>query len=199
MKNRILACSLILSVLAACTLAPKESGRAYMFALQQVKVVKQQTTDASLTVPLPTVAPELDTYRIALIRDGKVWDYYAAARWAEFLPVVVQDRALKTLEQSGLFTSVVSDQAGVLSTQVLKIEIHSFQAEYDADHVAPTIKVAITVNLQSRLDRRVLSSFDIAAEKRAERDSLPAIQTAFQSAFADAQKQLVRKLHQKQL
>ncbi len=197
MRNKALLALLFLSAVAACSLSPKDMGHAYMFALSPVRVSGQAATDGHLTVGLPAAAPELDTSRVGLIRDGKVWDYYAGTRWAEFLPVLVQDSMIKTLENTGTFKSVASDQSGVAGGKLLKAEIRSFQAEYVPGKVAPVIRVGIAVSLLGGLlDRKPIASFEISGEKTAASDSLPAIQSAFQDAFNMAQKQLVEKLTQ---
>ena len=150
MRNPLIALCGFLVLLAACTLTPKNIGKAYMFALIPAKTVAVASMSGdSLTVALPVAAPELDTYRIALIRDGKRWDYYAGARWSEFLPVLVQDNITKTLEDARLFKTVTTDQAGVKGGQVLKLAIRSFQAEYVAGRAAPVIKIRLVSSLMS--------------------------------------------------
>lgn len=186
---------LVVALLAACALTPQDTGKAFLFALPPVGVVSQhEVSGDSLIVALPVAAAELDTYRIALMRREGRWDYYAGARWAEFLPLLVQDSLARTLEDSGLFSGVATDREGLSGDLVLKTEISAFQAEYSGAGSAPVIRVKIFVSLLNRLKRVPVVSFSVQAEEKAAADSLPAIQAAFAAASGMAQKQIVRKL-----
>ncbi|MBI3441435.1 MAG: membrane integrity-associated transporter subunit PqiC [Proteobacteria bacterium] len=193
MRKRLLTGCFLLS-LTACTFAPKDTGRAYMFALSPALMTRHAPVNTSLIVSLPTAAPELDTYRIALTRDSKQWDYYAGARWSDFLPLLVQDSLTKTLEEARLFKAVTTDQAGVDGDQTLKAEIRTFQAEYTPGYAEPTVKIRIVVSLSKRTEGTTSGPFEIRGETRAAKNKLPDIQAAFALAFNDAQKQLVYKL-----
>jgi cholesterol transport system auxiliary component len=194
MKKILAICSCFI-LLASCTLTtPKDTGRAFMFALPPIETAAHSPSGGSLTVALPVAAPELDTYRIALIRDGKRWDYYAGARWAEFLPVLIQDSLTKTLDDAKLFKTVTTDQTGVRGEQILNVDIRAFQAEYERGRAEPVIKIRLMVYLKKRLEGTPTASFKINTEAKAAQDSLPAIQAAFAKAFSEAQKQLVYKL-----
>lgn len=192
MRKKI-ASLLSLLLLAACSFAPKDTGRAFMFALSAPSVTAHTPVNESLVVALPVAAPELDTYRIALTKDSGRWDYYAGARWSDFLPMLVQDSLTKTLEDARLFRSVNTDQTGVSGDYVLKAEIRTFQAAYEQGG-APVIKVKIMVSVRKRLEGTMLASFPIQSEVKVSKDGLPEIQAAFAFAFKEAQRQLADKL-----
>ncbi len=191
---RGVCCILLLSLLVACTFTPRDTGTAFMFALQPINITQQGKMQESLVVFMPTTSPELDTYRIALNKGGEQWDYYAGARWSDFLPAVVQDNVTKTLDQTGLFKAVANGDAGLTGDKILKTEIRAFQVDYASGSTAPVIKIRMIVSLVSRLDRKPLTSFTLEAEKKASGNTLSAIQTAFTSAFSDTERQLVEKL-----
>lgn len=199
MRKWIVLCGLLSIAAAACSMiTPKDTGRSFMFALPPVETAAPgRPGSSSLTVALPTAAPELDTYRIALSRAGKRWDYYAGARWADFLPLMVQDSLTKTLSEAKLFKTTVTDQADGHSEKVLNIDIRAFQAEYAGKDGAPLIKIRLTARLRNQGEAKPATAFDISTEARAAEDSLPAIQTAFAKAFGEAQKQLVGKLRRR--
>jgi cholesterol transport system auxiliary component len=189
---------LTLSLLASCTFAPRDTGSGFMFALEPIEAAAPAATDKILAdkiliVAQPTAVAELDTYRIALKKGGQRWDYYAGARWSDFLPAVVQDDLTKTLEQSGLFKNVTADESGLTGDRILKVEIKKFQAEY-AEGAVPVIRVRLAVSLISRLERARLASFTVSAEKAASSNTLSSIQAAFAAAFSDAERQVVAKL-----
>lgn len=190
MKKLLVIAALILS---ACSFEPRETGSGFRFALESVSVETHNPQPESIAVMMPSTSPELDTRRIAL-RINHRWDYYAAARWSDFLEELVQDNFTKTLDDSHLFKSVAAVDSGLTSDKILKTEIRSFQADYSSADAAPLIKINMSVNIVSRLERRPLASFTLKAEQRASANNLTAIQVAFSNAFDDVQKQLVDKL-----
>ena len=197
MRATFAACAMLTLLLASCALTPKDMGQAYMFSLSPAKTVEMSQTGTRLTVELPTTSPELDTHRIALIRGRGIRDYYAGARWADFLPVMAQDSIIKTLDGTGLFKAVVASQTGLAADMSLKLEIRDFQAEYSKDGAAPIVRVQLVASLVNRSDRNVISSFHAGvSSSQAANDSLPAIHAAFNAAFLAAQKQIVIKLIQ---
>jgi len=185
---------LLLALLTACTFAPRDTGSAFMFALQPAQTEQQKTGNDSLIVFSPTTSPELDTYRIALNREGRRWDYYAGAKWSDFLPLLVQDNITKTIDETHLFKTVATGDSGLTGDKILKTEIRAFQAEYAAGRDAPIVKIRLTISLVSRLERKPLTSFTIKAEQPAAANTLTAIHAAFANAFDQAQRQLVAKL-----
>ncbi len=195
MKKGLVICSILIAGLAAaCTLAPRDTGTAFMFALAPIRIINQGAASESLVVALPTTSPELDTYRIALTKDDGRWDYYAGARWAEFLPLIVQDSLMKTLEHARLFKSVRMDQTGLIGDKLLKVEIRAFQAAYAPGAATPVIGVRMAASLLSDLERTPLATFTVSAERKASGNRLSEIQAAFVAAFNEAQLQLVDKL-----
>lgn len=197
MRKSFILCGIFALLLAGCALSPKDLGQAYMFSLSPAKAAGKARTGQRLMVELPTTAPELDTHRIALVRDKGVRDYYAGARWADFLPVLAQDSLVRTLEGSGLFRTVAPDEAGLAADMVLKLEIRDFQAEYAKAGAAPVIRVRLIASLVSRQDGAMIASVQPGAvTRRAAGDSLPAIHAAFRSAFLAAQGQIAFGLDQ---
>lgn len=188
----------LLFLLGACALTPRDTGKAFLFALPPVTTAVTTTGAAlavsdSLIVALPVAAPELDTYRIALIRKDGRRDYYAGAKWVEFLPLLVQASLTETLKDAKLYKTVATDQSGLAGSRVLKAEIGAFQAEYAAAS-APVVKITMSVSLLDRFKRIPSAAFDIRVEEKAAADRLPEIQAAFAKAFAKAQKQIVQEL-----
>jgi ABC-type uncharacterized transport system auxiliary subunit len=190
---------ILFAQLTACSFTPLDTGTSFMFSLHppvqtERKVEAQEAEKDRLVIFAPTTSPELDTYRIALRTEDNRWDYYAEARWSDFLPMLVQDSVTKTLDESGLFTSVATGDSGLTGDKILKTEIRGFHAEYRAGHAAPVVKIRMIASLVSRHERRPLASFAIRVERRATANSLSAVQAAFSAAFGEAQQQLVAKL-----
>lgn len=192
-RNPFIFCIFALA-LAGCTLAPRNTGNAYMFALAPVTAAPPATASPlRLGVGFPVAAPELDTSRIALKRADGNWDYYAGAKWADFLPVMLQDNIAKSIENTRIFRSVAVN-AGPSADLVLKIEIREFEADYRRSPETPVIRVHLALTLLDHQTAHALASFGAEAHATAARDSLPAIQAAFQNAFTAAEKQAVLAL-----
>jgi cholesterol transport system auxiliary component len=196
MKRSFVLFGIVVLLLGSCTLTPKDRGQAYMFSLGPAKASGQPHTGARLIVELPATAPELDTHRISLIRDKGIRDYYAGAKWADFLPVLVQDSLVRTLDSSGLFKAVAPDQTGLAPDMALKVEIRDFQAEYAKAGLAPVVRVRLVATLISREDGRTVASLQTGpVTRKAASDSLPAIHAAFRAAFLAAQQRLTEELN----
>jgi cholesterol transport system auxiliary component len=186
--------ALLLVLLTACSLPPKDAGRGYMFTLTGIRPARQELIGTRVIVAIPEAAPDLDTSRVALLRGAHIRDYYAGISWADFLPELVQDDLVSTLRASGLFTAVASDTSGGVADRLLKTDIRNFDAEYGPGGGAPVIRVRLAGKLQSRLDRRTLLSFEAEGQSRATEDRAAAIHTAFQRAFNSALQQVVAGL-----
>ncbi|MBI1214985.1 MAG: hypothetical protein GC185_04095 [Alphaproteobacteria bacterium] len=196
-KRTVLMVFALLAVLAGCHLTPVDTGRSYMFALRPdfaPPAPASKAVAASLTVGLPVAPDALDTYRVALLRGGGVWDYYAGARWADFLTGMVQDSLVKSIETTQVFDNVASDAAGLTGGLILKPEIRAFNAEYGPGGDRPVIHVRIVATLMTGISRENIASIDASDDRRAADDSLPAIQAAFRKAYLAVEKKLVARL-----
>jgi len=184
-------------LLTACSLSPKDLGKSNMVALNPVNVVLNKNAEVALVVAMPHATAELDTYRIAINKEDGNWDYYAGARWLDFLPLLVQDSIIKSLENSKLVKVVLSDQSSVLGGKVLKLEIREFNTLYKKGNKNPSVKIRIAVNVENRDDRSYFTSFEVKAEKQAKENRISSIQEAFRLAFKSVQKDLIYKLSKK--
>jgi cholesterol transport system auxiliary component len=192
MRKPLIFC--IFLFLAGCSLPPRNTGTADMFALLPVMgAAPAKPAPGRLGVAFPVTSPELDTARIALRRADGDWDYYAGARWADFLPVMVQDNIVKSIENTRIFASVTPD-AGPSSDRVLKIEIRDFEADYRRAAAVPLVRVRLAFTLLDHRRTQALAHFEAESTARAARDSLPAAQAAFQKAFSEAEKQGISAL-----
>lgn len=199
MKKALVSLIALGSLIAvSCTLAPRDTGRGFVLALDHLPAASTHVAMSpdTLVVALPTAAPELDTARIALVKQDGHWDYYAGAKWPDFLPLVVQDSLTESLSGSGLYKTVVSDQSGARGGQKLATVIRSFQTVYRTGAAAPVAKVALSVRLTAAGEADAVAAFDVQAQAPAAQDRLGDIQTAFAAAFRSAQQQAILKLKQ---
>ncbi len=191
----ILAGMAVISCLAACAIAPRDTGSAFMFDLPAARMrAAPAPSGETLTVAMPQTAAELDTYRIALKRDNRRWDYYDGARWSDFLPVVVRDDLTTTLAMAHIFKGVATDSSGLAGDNILQTDIQAFHAEYATADAPPVVKVRIIAHMTGRLGGTEIPAFAAEARRKAADNTLSAIQAAFAAAFRDAERQIARKI-----
>ncbi len=185
-------CSLL--TLGGClTLQARDLGEGQRFTLSDVRIKTEARKNGalSLMVRYPATPGDLETFRIALIRPDGRRDYYADARWAEFLPTLVQSALIDSFEHSGLFKMVISDEMRVRSDFILTPEIREFQAVYSEQGKPPEIHIRFVAALYSVKERRDIDSFSVEAHQKAAAESMQGIQSAFREAFREAQTQLM--------
>jgi ABC-type uncharacterized transport system auxiliary subunit len=149
-----------------------------------------------LAVPRPAVHPGLDTDRIALLRAGNELDYYAASRWGEALPRVVEAMALQSLQAGeGFVTTLSAERVALRGDFELLLTVRRFEAEYVAAEAMPHAQVAFDCVLVTGLPRRVLGRCDAAATQSAADNRMSeivaALDVAAQRAMAEVRAKAV--------
>jgi cholesterol transport system auxiliary component len=152
-----------------------------------------QPAAAALGVVLPVAAPGLNTNNIALLRADGVLDAYAASRWPELLPEVLQPLIIDALRAGGRFASVQADTGPFRADYLLQVEVRQFAAVYagDVKDSAPTVQVQLVVTLGRRADRSVLHSFVVNESAPASANRVSAVVAAFDSALGAALQKVV--------
>jgi cholesterol transport system auxiliary component len=148
-------------------------------------------TQADLAIGRPSVAPGLDTERIAVLK-GRELDYYRAARWGGNTGDVLQSLLVGSLHNQQLFRSVSAEQARVAGNYLLDVEVRDFQAEYAAGG-APTVRVAVIGRLIRVVDRQLVESIPSSAEQPATEDRMSAVAAAFEAASQKISVELAQK------
>jgi len=135
------ACAVL--ALGACTLlpAPREQ-QTYTLPAFAPAVRAAAPTAWSLRVNTPfTIAP-LDSLQVIVQRPNASLASYHGIRWADRAPVLLRDRLVQTLSDSGLFTAVVSDRNAILPTDVeLSMTLRSFQLIHANGRAHATIRM----------------------------------------------------------
>jgi cholesterol transport system auxiliary component len=147
----------------------------------------------SVQVLRPSASQGLESARIAVLRPGAHFDYYASVRWAEDAPGALQTLIIDALRTGGHFASVESDSEPFAAQYLLSVEIASFQAEY-GDSGAPTVHVTLNCALGRRSDRSVITSFAAQGIAQARADRMEAVVAAFGTATAQALQQIAENL-----
>jgi cholesterol transport system auxiliary component len=143
-------------------------------------------------VLMPEMAAGLDTDRIALLQPGQKLNYYAKARWADSLPMLLQAAAVDGLRASGRFSDVEPEGSPFRGDILLRIEVHDFEVDYAAG--APIAHVALRVTLGRRVDRGIIAVANADSRVPAAADRMQSVVDALQAAFTDALSQLTTAL-----
>ncbi len=193
---RVLIAFFCCLLITACSINPVDRGEGNMLALRPVKVDKNAGANTGrLVIDYPTSAGEVDTSRVALMRPNGTLDYYAATRWTDFLPVIVQTTLTETLALSGTYAFVRSDDAGLGDGHLLKSHIRHFEAVYPAYmERPPEVRIEIDFDVVDVKTDATVKSFTLRAGHQAIDNTTAAIHVAFLNAFADVQQQLVSRL-----
>jgi cholesterol transport system auxiliary component len=143
----------------------------------------------AIAVARPRAAAAIDTDRIAIASAGHRFDYYAAARWAEPAPVMLQASVVAALAATGQFGGgVVAAPSRVPTEFLLEIELRRFEAvSTSADPATGTAPVVHVEAQASLVDTRRgvrVASFTSAAQAQADANRLVAVIAAFDQAQA---------------
>ncbi|HPF25419.1 MAG TPA: ABC-type transport auxiliary lipoprotein family protein [Steroidobacteraceae bacterium] len=136
----------------------------------------------------------LDTHRIAVVRADRRFDSYAASRWTDNAPALVESLVVETLRNSGQYRAVFGDAGGFAPDYSLNLVLRRFEAQYSAQDGAPTIVVVLDAALGRREDRALLAAFSVEASAPAAADRMSSVVAAFESATQDALAQLSARL-----
>jgi ABC-type uncharacterized transport system auxiliary subunit len=152
-----------------------------------------QPVAATLAVVLPVAAPGLNSTSIALSRADGVLDAYAASRWPEVLPEVLQPLIIDALRAGGRFASVQADNGPFQADYLLQVEVRQFAAVYagDVHDSSPVVQVHLVATLGRRADRSVLRSFAVHETAVASGNRMSAVIAAYNSALGAALQRLV--------
>jgi cholesterol transport system auxiliary component len=157
-------------------------------AVPQAAVVATPVPFA-IAVARPRAAAAIDTDRIAIAAAGNRFDYYAAARWAEPAPLMLQASVVAALAASGQFSGgVVAAPSRVPAELLLEIELRRFEAVSGSADPAtgapPVVHVQAQASLVDTRRSARVASFTSAAQVQAEANRLGSVVAAFDLAQA---------------
>ena len=147
----------------------------------------------SLQVQRVVVAPGYARDEILRTEPDRRLGQYASSRWPDELPAVVERLAVDAARGSGAW-SVVHDAAAPLpATELLRLTVRRFDAEYTVEGRAPTVRVVIDATVSRRSDRALLSAFTVETSAQAADDRMSAIVAAFDEAAGVAMERIARQ------
>lgn len=141
---------------------------------------------ASLQVQRIATAPGYARDEILLTQPDRRLDMYAASRWPDMLPVVVERLVVDALRQQGAWSVVHDAAAPYAADRLLRVTVRRFDAEYSAAGGPPTVRVVFDATLARRGERSVLTAFTVEGSAEASEDRMSAIVAAFERASGDA-------------
>lgn len=176
MKHVILSLAII-PFLAACGgvgLTSKSPAPTY-YMLHPTKYAEDTKLPYSIILEEPSLAPGLDTDRIALTKQqGRVLDYYAGGHWPEPLDKVLHDFFTQSLEpiiplSPRRSETLLNDE----HKYRLMINVHDFQAEYEhGPESVPNLHVSFNVSLVDQGNGKIVRNFSIEKLARARSNTL---------------------------
>jgi len=136
----------------------------------------------SVLVQRPEAGPGLDSERIALLRSGNRFDFYAASRWAAPAPDLLEDVIVDRLRSTRAFSAVFDNAAPFAPQYTLRLTLRRFEADYTQAEGGPRVYVVLDCTLARHRDRELLASFSATGSAVASEDRLNAVVAAFAAA-----------------
>ena len=179
------------AVLTGCGVIPKVNDPIPLYTLSAVAQFNRTLpkVDWQLVVGTPVASADLDTTRIALTRSPGVIEYFGNGAWADYAPILLQDKLIESFEASGAITAVGRDAVGLKPDYVLQSELRDFQAELGG--AKPTAHLRLAAKLVRMPDRRIVATANIDQRVPAIGGSLPQIVDAFDRAASESFEQVV--------
>ena len=169
--RRVAALSLVLVALLAssgCSSLLPSSGAAPVTYVLRPAIAAQATAPASaassLQVQRVAVAPGYARDEVLLTQPDRRLDVYAASRWPDTLPVVMERLVVDALRQRGAWSVVHDAAAPFAADRLLRVTVRRFDAEYTGAAGPPTVRVVLDATLARRGDRARPGSVLVAGE-----------------------------------
>jgi cholesterol transport system auxiliary component len=163
----------------------------YVLRLPPPAASENALTTGSILVQRPEASPGLDSNRIAMLRDDRRFDFFAASLWAAPAPDVIESVVVDALRGTGKFSAVFDDAAPFAPRYDLRVTVRRFEADYTSGEV-PTVHVVLDCTLGRHRDRVLLSSFSARGSARADADRVSSVVAAFETAMAAAAAELTQ-------
>ena len=182
------------AALGGCGVIPKVNDPIPLYTLSPVAQFEQSLpkVEWQLVVGTPVASADLNSTRIALTRAPGVIEYFAKGAWADYAPILLQDKLIESFEASNAILSVGRDAVGLRPDYVLQSDLRDFQAEYSGE--APTAHLRLAAKLVRMPDRRIVANILTEQKVAAAGNSLPQIVDAFDRAAGQAFEEVVVKV-----
>lgn len=172
----------VVALTAGCTGSMLTSGNEppEIYRLEGPALVATgDTLSLAIGVARPRSASSLDTERIAVVRAGSGFDYFAGMRWADAAPQMLQTLLVRAFAADGRFATAVASPSRVPTDLLLDVELRRFEAVYATADGPPRVRVELQATLVDSRKGTRLASFLASSEAPAERDRQAEVVAAF--------------------
>ena len=154
------------------------------FIVQQAVVTDSSQPSLAVSV---SAAPGLDTDRLLILEPGARLNHYAAARWPDNIPEVLESLLRTTLESTGRFSRLTRGPTSRSTDWALELEIRELYTLANARRVHMVLSGYVSCGA---------SDYAIAMQGTAgiDDDRLSEIVAAYQHALNEVSRQLVAQM-----
>jgi cholesterol transport system auxiliary component len=189
------AISLVMAfVLAACTPSLQSqapSPEIYFLRPTLAPVVNERPLQLQI-LPVRT-RPGYASDAILRIGPERTLDIFAASRWPDVLPRVVEGLLVDGLKSAGV-GQVLEPLSSGRADRLVQVVVRRFDADYSQTPRQPRVHVSWDVMVLDRVRRDVVMSFTVESMVPATENRMGSIIAAFEQASADALGQTAQRL-----
>lgn len=192
-KGRLISLIALLG-LAACTPSlQSEAPTRDMYVLRPV--VTPVVAERPLRLQVLPVRVRPGYASDAILRSGpdRTLDIFAASRWPDALPRVVEGLLVDGLQSAGV-GEVLEPLSSARADWLLQVVVRRFDADYSGGERSPQVRVSWDVLVMDRVRREVAVSFSVESTVPATQNRMSPIIAAFEQASADALSQVAQRL-----
>ncbi len=144
-SRHLLAGALALGA-AGCSLLPSnEPVVRYELPVSSVSSMASQRLPMTVAVATPMAGQALNSDRIVVMPEGNELSAYKGARWSDSAPIILRQRQMLALRESGLVQMVVPAGTGLRPDVLLGGDLSAFQVRYE--HGEPVVQVVLDAAL----------------------------------------------------
>jgi len=186
---KFLKVSLLSTVfLSGCvSLLPDPAPAATVYRLTAAKPSVPQSPNAFVVrIDRPSVSSAFETKDIIVSPDGRRLASASGARWAELIPVMIQNSFVDLMGQHEKLVGVIPSSGARTDTRV-HLTVKGFEAQFDqGEGAAPLAVVHYAVTLSNASNRNLLDSYDVRKAIRANEARVSEIVRAMDTANQQA-------------
>jgi len=192
-KFRIIIMSVAAIAMAGCvSILPDPAPANTIYRLLTPGQAVESAPDAVVVrIDRPGGQNIFETKDILVSPDGRRISMAAQAKWAELLPIMLQDSLLEHMTHTPRLIGVVPSSNSRSDTR-LYLTIKNFEAQFDnGQNSAPLAVVKYSVTLVNASDRKLIDSYTTQQTLRAGEVRVSSIVTAMEGANSAAMRDIV--------
>lgn len=177
------ALSMLASLSACVSLLPDPAPADNVYRLNVARERVPQTATAMVVrVDRPSASIVFETQDIIVSPDGRRLAVASGAKWAEVIPVLIQESLVDVMGQRPNLVGVIPSSGARTATRI-HLTIKNFEARFDRGEANPPLAVVhYSVTLANASDRNFIGSFDIEKTVRADQIRVSSIVDAMDEA-----------------